>query len=134
MNTVFSVVMTKRPLHESFRYAIHGLLCVFREERNIRIHACAAFVALVLALALRFSVQEFVLVVLTSGAVIAGELFNAALEQYSDIVKPRVSGYVEHIKDIAAAGVLVLSAAAALVGFILYAPKLFFVMKILFTG
>lgn len=126
--------MKKRPLYESFRHAEHGFVSVFREERNIRIHACAALLALALALALRFSVLELALVILASGAVIASELFNAALERYSDIVKPRVSGYVEHIKDIAAAGVLVLSATAALVGIVLYVPKFISIAKSLFTG
>lgn len=124
----------RRSLFSSFSHAWHGFARVFHEERNIRIHACAALCALLLAWLLHFSSLEIVLVILMSGVVIASELLNAALERYSDIVKPRVSGYVAEIKDIAAAGVLVLSVTAVLVGIVLYVPKVLALAHIFFTG
>lgn len=114
----------RRPLTTSLHHAARGFRLVFREERNIRIHAVCACVALLLALFLRFSALEIALVIVVSSLVITGELFNAALERYSDIIKPRVSGYVEHVKDIMAAGVLVLAGTAFCVGALLYVPKI----------
>lgn len=114
----------KRPLVTSLRHAARGFILVFRTERNIRIHALCACVAIILALFLGFNPMEIALVIIVSALVITGELFNASLERYSDIVKPRVSGYVEHIKDIMAAGVLVLAGMALCVGLLLYVPKI----------
>lgn len=126
--------MMRRSLFSSFSHAWRGFARVFHEERNIRIHACAGLCAIVFALLLRFSSLELVLVILMSGVVIASELLNAALERYSDIIKPRVSGYVGEIKDIAAAGVLVLSITSLLVGIVLYVPKVLVLAHIFFTG
>lgn len=83
-----------------------------------------ACVAILLAFFLQFSAIEIAIVVMVSALVITGELFNAALERYSDIIKPRVSGYVEQVKDIMAAGVLVLAGMALFVGILLYVPKM----------
>lgn len=122
----------RRPLVASLNHAWRGFLLVFRTERNIRTHAVCACVALILALLLRFNAIEIALVVIVSALVITGELFNAALERYSDIIKPRVSGYVENVKDIMAAGVLVLAGMALCVGLLLYTPKIiaFFLNRI----
>ena len=114
----------KRSLSQSIANAIHGLSGLLREERNIRIHIFATGTALASGVYLGFSAIELSIVCLTCSVVIAGELFNAALERYSDIVKPRVSQYVEQVKDISAASVLVLACMALLVGLLLYTPKI----------
>ncbi|MEK7122291.1 MAG: diacylglycerol kinase family protein [Patescibacteria group bacterium] len=108
----------------SFSHAFKGFLLVLKHERNIRIHIIATFVALALGVPLAFTPIEFSLVLIVSGCVIASELFNAALERLSDIVKPRVFGYVAEVKDIAAGAVLFLSLAALCVGLLLYVPKI----------
>lgn len=108
----------------SLHHAARGFFLVLRTERNIRIHAVCACVAILLAFFLQFSAIEIAIVVMVSALVITGELFNAALERYSDIIKPRVSGYVEQVKDIMAAGVLVLAGMALFVGILLYVPKM----------
>lgn len=114
----------KRSLLQSLNNAFHGLSRLLREERNVRIHLITAVCALSAGVYLRFSAIELSIVCLTCSVVIAGELFNAALERYSDIVKPRVSGYVEQVKDISAASVLVLACMSLLVGLLLYVPKI----------
>lgn len=114
----------KRTLLQSVTNALHGLSRLLREERNVRIHIIATCVALFGAIYLGFTPVELALVCLTCSIVIAGELFNAALERYSDIVKPRVSQYVEQVKDISAASVFVLACMALLVGALLYVPKI----------
>lgn len=121
----------RSPLLDSFAHAFRGFALVLRSERNIRIHSVLAFFAVLLGVLLRFTPWELSIVLLVSAAVIASELFNAALERICDMIKPRVSGYVAHAKDIAAAAVLVLSLASFGVGILLYAPKIF---RILFTG
>ncbi|MBI4599554.1 diacylglycerol kinase family protein [Candidatus Uhrbacteria bacterium] len=116
--------MVRRSVFSSFLHAFRGFAIAFREEKNIKTHAIAGCIALGAALLLSFTPLELAFVVIVISLVIASELLNSALERFSDIVKPRVSGYVERVKDIMAACVLVLSANAVLVGLLLYIPKI----------
>lgn len=55
-------------------------------------------------------------VVLATGLVLAAELFNAALEALADRLHPDVHPAIGDVKDMAAAGVLLVSAVALVVG------------------
>ncbi len=116
--------MVKRSVFHSFIHAFQGFRTAYREEKNLKTHTLIGCGALLLALLLSFSTLELAIVCVVVSLVIASELLNSALERFSDIVKPRVSGYVENVKDIMAACVLVLSVNAALVGALLYIPKI----------
>lgn len=116
--------MVRRSIVHSFIHAFHGFKTAYREEKNLKTHTLAGCAAFVLAVLLSFSALELAIVVVVISLVIASELLNSALERFSDIVKPRVSGYVENVKDIMAACVLVLSVNAVFVGALLYIPKI----------
>ena len=116
--------MLRRPLFNSFVHAFHGFITALREEKNLKTHLIAGICAVALALFLSFSALEYALLITVISLVIASELLNSALERFSDIVKPRVSGYVEKVKDIMAACVLVLAINAVVVGAVLYVPKI----------
>lgn len=116
--------MVRRSLFHSFTHAFRGFATAFREEKNLKTHTLFGCFAVLCALLLSFSALEFALVIVVVSLVIASELLNSALERFSDIVKPRVSGYVENVKDIMAACVLVLSINAVLVGLLLYVPRI----------
>jgi len=116
--------MVRRPIFQSFRHAFQGFATALREEKNLKIHTVLGFAALALGYILSFTPFEYAIVSIVVSLVIASELLNSALERFSDIVKPRVSGYVERVKDIMAACVLVLSVNAIFVGLLLYLPKI----------
>ena len=116
--------MVKRSLFHSFIHAFQGFKTAYREEKNLKTHILAGCGALLLAILLSFSALELAIVIVVISLVIASELLNSALERFSDIVKPRVSGYVENVKHIMAACVLVLSLNAVLVGALLTIPKI----------
>lgn len=116
--------MVRRSLVHSFTHAFKGFATAFREEKNLKTHTLFGCIAVLFALLLSFSALELALVIVVVSLVIASELLNSALERFSDIVKPRVSGYVENVKDIMAACVLTLSITAVLVGLLLYIPKI----------
>lgn len=121
--------MVKRSVFRSFLHAFHGFATAFREEKNLKTHTIAGCIAFACALALSFSPLELSIVSVVISLVLASELLNSALERFSDIVKPRVSGYVENVKDIMAACVLVLSVNALLVGLFLFVPKIVILFK-----
>jgi len=81
----------------------------------------AAAVVLIAALVLRFSVIEFVGLVICFTVVVAAELFNTTLEVLIDYAWPEHHPMIGRAKDVAAAAVLVAAAGAAIVGILLFA-------------
>ena len=50
------------------------------------------------------------------------EIANSAVERVTDVLKPRIDGYVKDIKDIMAAAVMLSSLAAVIIGLIILGP------------
>jgi diacylglycerol kinase (ATP) len=107
----------------SFNYAFNGIKIVLREA-NARIH-CIATVAVVAAgFLLNITSTEWIAVVIVTGAVFAAEALNTAIERLADIVSPGYHETIKQVKDLSAGAVLLISIAAALVGVIIFLPKL----------
>ena len=113
-----------RNLLRSIRCALHGLSLAFRSQRNVRIHFLAAAVVLAAAVYLHFSRQEMVLLILTIGLVLAGELFNTALEVALNLLESRHHPAVRHSKDIAAGAVVVTVFGSIAVAVLLFGPHI----------
>ena len=105
----------------SFRHAGRGFAWALSSQANLRVHFVAAAVVLIAALVLRFSVIEFVALVLCFTVVVAAELFNTTLEVLIDYAWPEHHPMIGRAKDVAAAAVLVAAAGAAMVGVLLFA-------------
>ena len=99
-----------------------GLGYVFKKERNFRIQTVFAMVVLGIIMLLPLRVWEVIVIILLTVMVLTMELFNTALEHFTDLFKPRVHPYVGVIKDIMAAVVLVTSLGAAIIGLIIIWP------------
>ncbi len=108
----------------SFKYAFKGLYNLIRTERNARIHIAAAIGTVLAGWWLDLSVTEWSLVTLCIGMVIAAEGFNTAIEKLTDLVSPAYHPLAEKVKDIAAGAVLAVAIAAAVVGLMVFIPKL----------
>ncbi len=109
-------------LIRSFRYALRGVAHVFREEQSFRIQIVAGLVVLILALYFGIKVWEAVALMLVIIMVLVLELINSVFERVIDILKPRMHPYVETIKDIMAAVVLISSIGAVLIGVLILGP------------
>lgn len=118
--------MTKKYNHykKSFSFAKRGLQKVWREEANFRLEFIIAILVIALAIFLKLSLDRLAVIILACGAVLALELFNTMIEFVSDLLKPRLNHYVQHIKDIAAAAVLVASLTAIAIGALILVPPL----------
>ncbi len=108
----------------SFRYAWQGIVALVRDEHNARIHLVAAVVASVMGLALKITTFEWVAIIGCIGVVIATEAMNSAVEAVCDKVSPEKHELIKKAKDCGAAAVLVVSISAALIGAIIFVPKL----------
>ena len=109
---------------KSFSYAFAGLRVLFREEHNSWIHAVAAVLAVAMGFLFRISPMEWIAVVIVIGMVFAAEIINSSIERTADFVKAERDDRKRDIKDLGAAAVLVCAIAAAVVGIIIFLPKI----------
>lgn len=109
-------------LFKSFTYAFKGLLKTFREEQNLRIQAAIAVIVVILGLYLKISSWDWSILIIAITLVILMEIANSAVERVTDVLKPRIDGYVKEIKDIMAAAVMLSSLAAVVIGIIILGP------------
>lgn len=111
-------------LKKSFFYAGRGFFRAVRSEQNLRIHALVASVVLFMGFFFELKTWEWITIILLIVGIIVLELINTVIERLSDMLKPRLHGYVGVIKDIMAATVLVAVVGAVLVGGLIFFPHL----------
>lgn len=108
---------------QSFKYAGKGVLHVSRET-NFRIHLAAAAAATALGFYLGISAGEWTAVLLCFAAVMSAEALNSAIEGLVNFVSPGHHVQAGRIKDISAGAVLISAVCAAVIGCIVFLPKL----------
>jgi diacylglycerol kinase (ATP) len=108
----------------SFGHAFRGLARLLATQHNAWIHAAATLVVCALAALLRVSAGEWLAIVLAISAVWSAEAMNTAFEALCDLVSPERRLLVQTAKDLAAAAVLVSATGAAMVGVIVFGPRL----------
>lgn len=109
---------------KSFKDALRGLRRVWESEQNFRIQFVSGIAAIAAGFYFHLRVWELVVIILLVGGVLTMELLNTTFEYFSDLLKPRLHHYVEALKDIMAAAVLVSSLSALVVGLIIFLPYL----------
>ena len=109
---------------KSFTYAFNGLRILLLEEHNSRIHLTAAICVVAAGILFHISPLEWVAVIFAIGMVFGGEIFNSAIEDLSDVVCPEHDERIKKVKDLSAAAVLVNAITAAVVGLLVFLPKL----------
>jgi len=116
----------------SFQHAFEGLLTLWKEEPNARIHSLAVIIVILAGIFFEVNKWEWLMLTLMMGLVITAELFNTAIERIMDHVTPEKHPKVKVIKDLSAAAVLVLALTALVVGGIIFFPKIMSVVNSLF--
>ena len=116
-------VKTKK-LINSFKYAMQGFLMSFRKERNMKIHIFILITVIILGFLLKISKAEWIICIILFGIVIAGEMFNTAIETTVDIAMPYKNPKAKIAKDVSAGGVLILAITSAVIGCMIFIPKI----------
>lgn len=109
---------------KSFVYAWEGIVNFFRWEYNAQIHLAITFLVLVLSVTLRINKWEAIAVIFSVALVLVVEMINTAIEKTMNFISVEKHPQIKLIKDIAAGAVLIASIAAAIVGCIVFIPKL----------
>lgn len=107
---------------KSFRYALKGFYTIWKEEQSFRVQIFAALVVFILAAVFKIKIWELLVLILISTAVLVLEVLNSILERIVDAMKPRINIFVEAIKDMMAAAVLLASLSSVIIGLMIFAP------------
>ncbi len=114
--------MKLKRLYNSFIDAWHGLKYTYRHEQNFRIQLVLAFFVVVATFVFGLRTYEQIVVLFLILLIIVLELVNTIIEKFLDLLKPRLHGHVEVIKDVMAAAVFVASIGATIIGIIIFVP------------
>lgn len=108
----------------SFKYAWNGWKILIREEHNSWIHIFVTLCVLIAGWVLKISACEWIAVIFCIGWVMALEMLNSAMENMADFVSPEKHTMIKKIKDLSAGAVLVGAIASAIIGLIIFLPKI----------
>ncbi|NVN96189.1 MAG: diacylglycerol kinase family protein [Bacteroidetes bacterium] len=109
---------------KSFIYAFKGVKFVFLSQHNMWIHIVLAFIAVTLGFVLGINIFEWVAVIFSIGFVLSMEIFNSAIETLVDLTSPNYNEKAGKIKDMAAGAVLISAITTAIIGAIIFIPKI----------
>ena len=107
-----------------FGYAFSGLWYALRTQRNARVHALLAALAILLGILLRISTVEFALVFIAITSVFVAEMFNTVFELCVDLASPEYNRLAKIAKDVAAGAVLLNAMLAIVIALFVYIPHL----------
>lgn len=116
--------MKNKKIINSFKYAFTGIGSAFKTERNMKIHVTIALIVIIAGLILKLESWEWIVCISWIALVIGGELFNTAIEIVVDLAMPKFNENAKKSKDISAGAVLVFALGSAIIGFIIFIPKI----------
>ena len=108
----------------SFKFAFQGIRLLFKEEQNSWVHLLFTVLAIALAVWLKISLLEWVLIVFCIGFVFVAEIINTAIENICDFISPERHSMIKRIKDLSAAAVLFSAVTSLIIGVLIFLPKL----------
>jgi diacylglycerol kinase (ATP) len=109
---------------QSFVDAGRGVAHLVASQPNARIHAVATVAAISLGAWLGLTAGEWCWIALAIALVWVAEAQNSALEALADAVHPERDPRVGRAKDAAAGGVLLAAIASAVIGALVFGPRL----------
>lgn len=122
-------VFSSRKRLQSFVYAYRGILYLLRTQHNAWIHLGFALIAIILGVCLSISQSEWIAIIICIGMVFASETVNTSIELLCDARFTEYDKRAEIIKDTAAGAVLIVSFSSAIVGVIIFLPKLLLLLR-----
>lgn len=108
----------------SFVNAFRGIGFAFCTQTNIKIHTLTAVAVTAAGFYFRITRTEWMMLIFCIASVITAELLNTAVEIMADHFCPHYHTKVRRIKDCAAGAVLVTSIGSAVIGCLIFIPKI----------
>ena len=108
----------------SFKYATNGVFEAFIQERNLKIHVTIMILVILAGIVFKISLSEWIICIILLGFVISLELINTSIETTIDMVMPEKNEKAKIAKDVAAGAVLVSAIVSAIIGLLIFIPKI----------
>jgi len=108
----------------SFGYAFEGIFEVLKSQSNFKIHFLAAILSISAGFYFNISTLEWCLIVGCITLVFGAETFNTAIEHLTNLVSPDYHILAKKTKDAAAGAVLFIAIGAAIIGLLIFLPKI----------
>ncbi|MGI6341560.1 MAG: diacylglycerol kinase family protein [Bacteroidales bacterium] len=106
----------------SFKFALNGILLLFKQHRNFKIQFAIGVLTVVGAFIFKISVYQWIAVLLCIGLVLSLEAINTVLEIVMDKIQPEYCDTIKTAKDIAAGAVLIAAVISAIIGLVIFVP------------
>ena len=104
----------------SIKHALRGVVAFVRVTPNFWIHFFTYLAVILLGIFFKLSMNEWIVLVIANGLVIAAEAFNSAIEIDMNLTHPGYHKMVRDTKDIAAAAVLITGVSAWIVDLLVF--------------
>lgn len=109
----------------SFKYAFKGIIIVLKSQHNAWIHLAITVMVIIFGIIYPLTLTEWLLIIFAIGFVLVAEACNTAIEKLVDLVSPEHNDKAGQVKDMAAGAVLIAAITAAVIGLIIFVPKVF---------
>ena len=110
---------------KSIGYAFRGAFLLITTEKSIKVQLFIGIIMTILGFIVNLSTTEWIIQILTIALILSIEGLNTAIEEIADFIHPEHHTKIGLIKDLAAGAVFIFAIAAAIVGCIIYFPKIF---------
>ena len=119
----------KRTFIDSVKNCLDGINYTITHENNFKREMILGIIAVILSAGLKISILEWVIVLLLINFVLVCELINTALEKAVDLYTKEFNQTAKIVKDVASATVLVMSIFSAIIGAIIFIPKILVLIR-----
>ena len=113
-----------KKIRNSFKYAIEGIWTSFKTERTMKIHIFIMILVIIAGIILKINKSEWIICIILFAIVIGSELFNTSIETIVDMVMPEKNEKAKIAKDVSAGAVLVVAIGAAIIGLVIFVPRI----------
>jgi len=107
----------------SFKFSIQGLKYAYLHEQSMLIHLILTIISVVLGAILNITLTEWAIICLILGVTLVVELVNTAIEAAVDLCTLEIHPLAKIAKDCGSAATFVISIIAAVIGLIIYVPR-----------
>lgn len=116
--------MKNKNLLHSFKYAFTGIYSSVKKERNIKIHTSIMLLVIIMGVLLKINYHEWLTCLVLFALVLSSELINTAIEITLNLITTEINPQVKLAKDISAGAVLINAIFSAIIGLIIFIPKI----------
>lgn len=108
----------------AFVCAAKGIKEAIKTETNLKFNIVVAIIIIACGFLFKIGTTEWIVCILSIGIMLFAEIMNTAVEATVDLVTREYNKQAKKAKDISAGAVLILSINVAIIGLIIFVPKI----------